>query len=124
VSDPDFEHLFEDCPGLPGGCPRCVEIFDNLASQPRQPRPLPDPDKTFTCPDCKAVSPNINDTKNSYCPNCHEFKHDDFTQLRCMEPTCPDFGSRDFGEGTCPQEHAVPPARRMERPQIQTSNYE
>lgn len=25
---------------------------------------------------------------------------------RCCEPTCPDFGSWDFGEGTCPAEHA------------------
>lgn len=25
---------------------------------------------------------------------------------RCQEPTCPDFGSFDFGEGTCPAEHA------------------
>jgi len=22
---------------------------------------------------------------------------------RCHEPTCPDFGSFDFGEGTCPE---------------------
>jgi hypothetical protein len=28
--------------------------------------------------------------------------------LRCQEPTCPDFGSPDFGEGTCPAEHAEP----------------
>jgi hypothetical protein len=26
---------------------------------------------------------------------------------RCQESTCPDFGSYDFGEGTCPAEHAV-----------------
>lgn len=25
---------------------------------------------------------------------------------RCQEPDCPDFGSFDFGEGTCPAEHA------------------
>lgn len=25
---------------------------------------------------------------------------------RCREATCPDFGSWDFGEGTCPAEHA------------------
>lgn len=25
---------------------------------------------------------------------------------RCCEPTCPDFGDWDFGEGTCPAEHA------------------
>jgi hypothetical protein len=31
---------------------------------------------------------------------------------RCMEPTCPDFGSYDFGEGTCPSEHASAPAMR------------
>lgn len=29
---------------------------------------------------------------------------------RCYEPTCPDYGSWDFGEGTCPAEHAEPPA--------------
>jgi hypothetical protein len=28
---------------------------------------------------------------------------------RCQEPTCPDFGSFDFGEGTCPAEHATAP---------------
>lgn len=27
---------------------------------------------------------------------------------RCQEPTCPDFGDPDFGEGTCPSEHAHP----------------
>jgi hypothetical protein len=26
--------------------------------------------------------------------------------LRCTDPECPDYGSPDFGEGTCPQEHA------------------
>lgn len=26
---------------------------------------------------------------------------------RCQEPTCPDFGDPDFGEATCPAEHAV-----------------
>lgn len=25
---------------------------------------------------------------------------------RCQVPTCPDFGDPDFGEGTCPAEHA------------------
>lgn len=29
---------------------------------------------------------------------------------RCHEPTCPDYGSWDFGEGTCPAEHAQPRA--------------
>jgi hypothetical protein len=113
MTDPDFEHLFDDCPGLPGGCPRCKKIFDDLVVIPPPPRPLPDPDKTFTCPDCKSTTRGREDVSNSYCPACHEFKHDNLTQLRCMEPTCPDFGSRNFGEGTCPTEHAVPPARRQ-----------
>lgn len=29
-------------------------------------------------------------------------------QVKCEEPTCPDFGDPDFGEGTCPAEHARP----------------
>lgn len=29
------------------------------------------------------------------------------TTPACTEPTCPDFGSTDFGEGTCPAEHAL-----------------
>jgi hypothetical protein len=24
----------------------------------------------------------------------------------CQEPTCPDYGRADFGEGTCPESHA------------------
>jgi len=32
--------------------------------------------------------------------------------LRCQEPTCPDFGDPDFGEATCPAEHADPTAKR------------
>jgi hypothetical protein len=28
--------------------------------------------------------------------------------IRCQDPTCPDFGDPDFGEGTCPAEHADP----------------
>jgi hypothetical protein len=112
VSDPDFEHLFTDCPGLPGGCPQCVAIFDDLAGRPPAPKPLADPDKTFTCPDCKMISSNFNDVINSYCGRCHAFKWEDYMPPRCMEPTCPDFGSYDFGEGTCPAEHAYPPAKR------------
>jgi hypothetical protein len=27
---------------------------------------------------------------------------------RCHDPACPDFGDPDFGEATCPQEHAFP----------------
>jgi hypothetical protein len=27
---------------------------------------------------------------------------------RCQEPTCPDYGDPDFGEATCPAEHADP----------------
>lgn len=33
-------------------------------------------------------------------------------ELRCLEPTCPDFGDPDFGEGTCPAERADPTAKR------------
>jgi len=35
---------------------------------------------------------------------------------RCHEPTCPDFGSYDFGEGTCPAEHAVAHAEDLPCP--------
>jgi hypothetical protein len=28
--------------------------------------------------------------------------------FKCEEPTCPDFGDPDFGEGTCPAGHAEP----------------
>lgn len=28
------------------------------------------------------------------------------TDIRCREPGCPDYGDPDFGEGTCPAEHA------------------
>lgn len=67
---------------------------------------------TFVCPDCWAVSPQSDDVKNSYCFNCHAFKAGTELPPRCFEPTCPDFGDPNFGEGTCPSEHAVPPARR------------
>lgn len=67
---------------------------------------------TFVCPDCWTVSPNPNDATNSYCVSCHAFKFEDYMDPRCMEPTCPDFGDSSFGEGTCPAEHAIPPARR------------
>jgi len=30
------------------------------------------------------------------------------TAPRCQESTCPDYGDPDFGEGTCPAEHADP----------------
>lgn len=26
----------------------------------------------------------------------------------CVDPSCPDYGDPDFGEGTCPAEHAGP----------------
>jgi hypothetical protein len=68
---------------------------------------------TFVCPDCWMVTPDPEDVNYCYCPNCHAFKYDfPILDPRCMEPTCPDFGDRSFGEGTCPAEHAVPPARR------------
>lgn len=35
---------------------------------------------------------------------------------RCHEPTCPDFGSWDFGEGTCPAEHADPAGAETKEP--------
>lgn len=76
-----------------------------------RPRPLDDPLATFTCPDCRATMRQRDDVVNSYCARCHAFKWQP-EDPRCMEPTCPDFGSYDFAEGTCPQEHAVPPARR------------
>lgn len=74
--------------------------------------PPSDPLTTFTCPDCRLTSPSKDDVENSYCVGCHEFKYERDRPPRCMEPTCPDFGSYDFGEAACPQEHAVPPARR------------
>lgn len=72
----------------------------------------PDARQVFTCPDCLVSTPHPDDVKNSYCNNCHEFKWRNYSHLRCMEPNCANFGSRDFGEGTCPRLHAVPPARR------------
>lgn len=110
--EPDMQHLGEDCPGLLGDCPQCIAMFDRLRDTPRQPRPLPNPDTTFTCPDCKKTTPDPNDVKHSYCPNCHAFKYHYFDDQRCFEPTCPDFGSYDFGEGTCPAEHAKPTGNR------------
>jgi hypothetical protein len=114
VSGPDLEHLFDDCPGLPGGCPRCAEIFDRLAETPAPPRPLPDPDTTFTCPDCKMTSPNRNDVENTYCGHCHVFQLDP-SMPRCLEPTCPDFGDYSFGDDTCPPDHAFAPAVRSQQ---------
>jgi len=67
----------------------------------------------FVCPDCCHFTPHPDDVANSYCPSCHEFKFDIFDQVKCFEPSCPDFGDPNFGEGTCPSEHAVPPARRQ-----------
>lgn len=66
----------------------------------------------FTCPDCKISSPNPNDVKYCYCAMCHNFKFQTVEDVRCMEPSCIDFGDPSFGDGTCPEEHAVPPARR------------
>lgn len=67
---------------------------------------------SFTCPDCKRTSYHPEEVKHSYCGNCHQFKCEQWMTPRCMEPMCPDFGDYDFGEGTCPQEHAIPPAWR------------
>jgi hypothetical protein len=41
----------------------------------------------------------------------HEDLSDTGSQPRpqCQAPTCPDFGDPDFGEGTCPSDHADPP---------------
>lgn len=27
---------------------------------------------------------------------------------RCQDPECPNYGDPDFGEATCPEEHAIP----------------
>lgn len=108
----DLEHLATNCPGLAGGCESCNDMVERMRRQPPRPTPLPDPRTTFTCPDCRSVTRLPEDVKNSYCPRCHLFYFDDVSKLRCFEPTCPDFGDRSFGEGTCPSEHAVPPARR------------
>lgn len=67
---------------------------------------------TFVCPDCWMVTPHPYDVRNCYCPNCHAFKCENGVDPRCMDPTCIDFGDPNFGEGTCPSEHAIPPARR------------
>lgn len=72
---------------------------------------------SFTCPDCHQITYHPDDVTNSYCgTNCHAFKNESYMRPRCMEPTCEDFGDYDFGEGTCPQEHAIPPARRYGGP--------
>lgn len=68
---------------------------------------------SFTCPDCKVTTYHPEDVKHSYCgTKCHQFKCDQWMTPRCMEPSCPDFGDYDFGEGTCPDYHALPPAWR------------
>lgn len=66
----------------------------------------------FVCPDCCTFTPNPNDVANTYCGYCHQFKFMSFSDARCFEPTCVDFGDRNFGDGTCPSEHATPPAHR------------
>lgn len=39
--------------------------------------------------------------------HCHRIQVIEETLgLRCREPSCPDYGDADFGEGTCPAEHA------------------
>lgn len=65
---------------------------------------------TFTCPDCGAASPHPDDVANCYCGNCHAFKNESYMPPRCMEPSCPQFGSYDL----CPQlkQHQIPPALR------------
>lgn len=68
----------------------------------------------FTCPDCHRSTPHPQDVANSYCPTCHAFKNEGYLRPRCMEPSCPAFGDYDFGEATCPEYHAVPPAQRRE----------
>lgn len=65
---------------------------------------------TFTCPDCGRITRHPTDVRESYCPDCHAFKNEDYMTPRCMEPTCPHFGSYD----ACPDliRHRVPPAKR------------
>lgn len=41
---------------------------------------------------------------------------EDAERPRCMEPTCPDYGDPDFGEMTCPAEHADPREFERDRP--------
>lgn len=68
---------------------------------------------SFICPDCYRFTPHPDDAANSYCTECHQFKNETGQRPRCMEPSCPNFGSYDFGNGTCPVDvHAIPPAAR------------
>jgi hypothetical protein len=38
--------------------------------------------------------------------NLHENYRITYDVPRCQNPACPDYGDPDFGEGTCPAEHA------------------
>lgn len=72
----------------------------------------------FVCPDCCSFSTHPDDVENSYCARCHGFKCQSWQRPRCMEPSCDNFGDRDFGGATCPEDHAEPPAKRK-RPEEQ-----
>jgi hypothetical protein len=45
-----------------------------------------------------------------------ERRHNQMNDFHCFDPECPDFGDPDFGEGTCPAEHA----NRYRYPQVET----
>lgn len=107
----DLAHLDEDCPGI-GKCEKCEDLIHRMHTLTPPAPPTTDPTKSFTCPDCKRTSFHPADVINAYCGACHAFKNDDWMAPRCMEPRCPDFGDYDFGEGTCPADHAIPPGRR------------
>lgn len=53
------------------------------------------------CPDCGGDGAEI---KPGPIVGCDRWQ----AAPRCQEPTCPDFGDPDFGEGTCPAEHTHP----------------
>jgi len=53
------------------------------------------------CPDCAGDGGEI---KPGPMVGCAEWE----PKPRCQEPTCPDYGDPDFGEATCPTEHAEP----------------
>jgi hypothetical protein len=57
------------------------------------------------------------DRRCNYMPaDVEEFlRAGDTIGVACVEPTCPDYGDPDLGEGCCPAEHAGPVLERQER---------
>lgn len=88
---------------------RTVKTAVAMAKIARTERPY------FVCPGCYTFTAHPDDVANSYCGHCHQFKFEILEDVRCFELTCADFGDRNFGDGTCPSEHAVPPAKRGHR---------